>query len=97
MCPEPHPVPVQPSAPKLLDQLRGRLRVKHYSIRTEQSYVDWLRRFVPFHNIPVASHGAFDPKRFKRADNQKSQSGRRMRSNLLSTYRWHRLRDSIIL
>jgi len=51
MCPEPDPVPVRvpPSEPKLLDQLRGRLRVKHYSIRTEQSYVEWVRRFVLFH------------------------------------------------
>ena len=35
--------------PKLLDQLRGRLRVKHHSIRTEQAYVDWVRRFILFH------------------------------------------------
>ena len=48
MCPQPDPVP--PSEPKLLDQLRGRLRVKHYSIRTEQAYVDWVRRFVLFHD-----------------------------------------------
>jgi integron integrase len=32
-----------------LDQLRDRLRVKHYSIRTEQAYVDWVRRFILFH------------------------------------------------
>ena len=38
-----------PSEPRLLDQLRGRLRVKHYSIRTEQAYVDWVRRFILFH------------------------------------------------
>ena len=42
-------VPEPPSQPKLLDQLRGRLRVKHYSIRTEQAYVDWVRRFILFH------------------------------------------------
>jgi integron integrase len=36
------------AAPRLLDQLRGRLRVKHYSIRTEVAYVDWVRRFVVF-------------------------------------------------
>ena len=48
MCPQPDTVP--PSEPKLLDQLRGRLRVKHYSIRTEQAYVDWVRRFVLFHD-----------------------------------------------
>ncbi len=50
MCPEPDPVPDTPTEPKLLDQLRGRLRVKHYSIRTEQAYVDWVRRFVLFHD-----------------------------------------------
>ncbi len=37
-------------APRLLDQLRERVRVKHYSIRTEQSYVHWVRRFILFHN-----------------------------------------------
>jgi hypothetical protein len=35
--------------PKLLDQVRSRLRVKHYSIRTEQAYVDWIKRFIGFH------------------------------------------------
>ena len=32
--------------PKLLDQVRGKIRVKHYSIRTEQAYVDWIKRFI---------------------------------------------------
>ncbi|HUW50735.1 MAG TPA: integron integrase [Sulfuricella sp.] len=36
----------QPSAPKLLDQVRGKIRLKHYSIRTEQAYVDWIKRFI---------------------------------------------------
>ena len=35
---------------KLLDQVRDRIRYKHYSIRTEQSYVQWVKRFVLFHN-----------------------------------------------
>ncbi|MDO9271918.1 MAG: integron integrase [Rugosibacter sp.] len=35
--------------PKLLDQVRDKLRVKHYSIRTEQSYVDWIKRYILFH------------------------------------------------
>ena len=35
-----------PPAPRLLDQVRARIRVKHYSIRTEQAYVDWIKRFV---------------------------------------------------
>lgn len=32
--------------PRLLDRVRGRLRVKHYSLRTEQAYVAWIRRFI---------------------------------------------------
>jgi integron integrase len=32
--------------PKLLDQVRGKIRLKHYSIRTEQAYVDWIRRYI---------------------------------------------------
>jgi len=37
------------SSPKLLDRVRWLLRAKHYSIRTEQSYTDWIRRFILFH------------------------------------------------
>lgn len=37
------------SSPKLLDRVRWLLRTKHYSIRTEQAYVDWIRRFILFH------------------------------------------------
>jgi site-specific recombinase XerD len=36
-------------ARKLLDQVRDALRVKHYSIRTEEAYVDWIKRFILFH------------------------------------------------
>jgi integrase len=36
--------------PKLLDQVRDKLRVKHYSIRTEQTYVDWIKRYIFFHD-----------------------------------------------
>jgi integron integrase len=36
-------------SPKLLDQVRDKLRVKHYAIRTEQSYVDWIKRYIWFH------------------------------------------------
>lgn len=34
------------SSPRLLDQVRGRIRFKHYSLRTEQAYVDWIKRFI---------------------------------------------------
>lgn len=36
--------------PKLLDRVRDKIRLKHYSIRTEQAYVDWIRRFILFNN-----------------------------------------------
>lgn len=38
------------SPPKLLDIVRNKLRVKHYSIRTEQTYVDWIKRYIFFHD-----------------------------------------------
>lgn len=38
-----------PTSPKLLDQVRDRIRVKHYSIRTETQYVQWIKRFILFH------------------------------------------------
>lgn len=34
--------------PRLLDVVRHRLRVKHYSLRTETAYVQWIRRFIVF-------------------------------------------------
>jgi integrase len=38
------------SKPKLLDQVRDAIRVRHYSIRTEEAYIDWIKRFILFHN-----------------------------------------------
>lgn len=38
-----------PRQPRLLDQVRERCRVKHYSLRTEQAYTHWIRRFILFH------------------------------------------------
>jgi hypothetical protein len=37
--------------PKLLDEVRKVLRLHHYSIHTERSYVDWIVRFVRFHGM----------------------------------------------
>ena len=39
----------RPDNPKLLDRVRDAIRLKHYSIRTEQAYTDWIRRFILFH------------------------------------------------
>jgi site-specific recombinase XerD len=33
-----------------LDQVRSAIRAKHYSLRTEEAYVQWIRRFILFHN-----------------------------------------------
>ena len=38
-----------PRPVSLLDRVREKIRVKHCSIRAEQSYCDWIRRFVIFH------------------------------------------------
>ena len=38
-----------PSRPRLLDQVRNAIRRKHYSLRTEESYVHWIKRFIYFH------------------------------------------------
>ena len=35
---------------KLLDQVRESLRLKHYSIRTEEAYVAWIKRYIFFHH-----------------------------------------------
>ncbi len=37
--------------PKLLDQLREAIRARHYSPRTEQAYVHWVKRFIFFYNV----------------------------------------------
>lgn len=36
--------------PKLLDQARDTIRLRHYSIRTEESYIGWMKRYILFHN-----------------------------------------------
>ena len=40
----PHPV-----KPKLLDRVRDSIRTRHYSRRTEEAYVHWIRRYIVFH------------------------------------------------
>jgi integron integrase len=36
---------------KLLDQVRSKMRLKHYSYHTEQAYLKWIRRYIFFHNV----------------------------------------------
>ena len=42
-------MPQNAARPRLLDQVRDRIRFKHYSLRTEQAYVGWSKRFIRFH------------------------------------------------
>ena len=35
---------------KLLEQVSDQIRLKHYSYRTEETYVQWIRRYIVFHN-----------------------------------------------
>jgi integron integrase len=39
-----------PAEPRLLEQVRGVIRLRHYSIRTEQAYLQWIHRFILFHH-----------------------------------------------
>ena len=40
-----------PGKRKLLDQVRDSVRFKHYSLRTEQAYTDWITRFIRYHHL----------------------------------------------
>ena len=41
--------PGPPRPKKILEQMRDILRLKHYSLRTEETYVQWARRYILFH------------------------------------------------
>jgi len=42
--------PTATQKPKLLDQVRQAIRIRHLSPQTEQAYVSWIKRFIFFHN-----------------------------------------------
>jgi len=44
-------MPRSESPPRLLDQLRDRIRFRHYSLRTERTYAHWVRRFIRFNRM----------------------------------------------
>ncbi|HXV78964.1 MAG TPA: integron integrase [Candidatus Binatia bacterium] len=44
------PAPLTVQRPKLLDQVRQAIRMRHYSPKTEESYAHWIKRFIIFHN-----------------------------------------------
>ena len=39
-------VSAEPTQPRLLDRVRSEIRTRHYALRTEQTYVHWIRRFI---------------------------------------------------
>src|SRR5437660_1871411 len=41
----------QGQTPRLLEQVRSAMRLHHYSLHTERSYVDWIKRYVQFHQM----------------------------------------------
>ncbi|ARU32890.1 integrase [Sulfuriferula sp. AH1] len=78
--------------PKLLDQVRHKLRVKHYSIRTEQTYLDWIKRYILFHGKQhPKSLGAIDVEAFLThlavAGNVAASTQNQAKSALLFLYR----------
>ena len=36
---------------KLLDRVRDEIRIRHYSIKTEQAYTEWVKKYVRFHGM----------------------------------------------
>jgi hypothetical protein len=56
--------------PRLLEQVRGAIRQRHYSYRTEQCYIHWIKRFIFFHNkrhpAQMGRSGVFDGASTKR-------------------------------
>jgi integron integrase len=47
-APHPH---APPAGPRLMEQVRAAIRTRHYSYRTEEAYVHWIKRFIHFHGI----------------------------------------------
>ena len=50
-----------PDKPKLLDEIRSFMRTRRYSLRTEQAYVDWIRRFIYTHVMNRPGIGVRSP------------------------------------
>ena len=43
------PTAPEQGKPKLLEQVRQLMRLRHYSLRTEEAYIGWIRRYILFH------------------------------------------------
>src|SRR5689334_11906227 len=85
-------LPYTARSSRLLDQLRDVIRLKHYSLRTEEAYVDWVRRFVRFCALRHPSEcGAADVEAFlthlATAANVSASTQNQARSALLFLYK----------
>src|ERR1700690_3847438 len=47
---------------KFLEQCREVMRIKHYSLRTERCYCDWIRRYIHFHKMQLREELTQEPK-----------------------------------
>lgn len=84
--------PHVPPAPSLLDRVREVIRVKHYSLRTEEAYVAWIRRYVRYHGKRHPSElGSAEIEAFLTAlavvDNVASATQNQAKAALLFLYR----------
>lgn len=58
------PTPGAAGKPKLLDRVKRCIRDRHYSLRTEEAYVHWIRWYIRYHGIRhPAEMGADESKR----------------------------------
>ncbi|HNP96874.1 MAG TPA: phage integrase N-terminal SAM-like domain-containing protein, partial [Cyclobacteriaceae bacterium] len=54
-----------PPAKKLLEQVREKIRYKHYSLSTEKTYISWIKHYIIFHGKRhPADMGAVEVERF---------------------------------
>ena len=84
--------------PKLLDQVRDIIRRKHFSLRTEHSYCDWIRRFILYHQkrhpgdmgeaeiTDFLTHLARDGKVAASTQNQHVKASRTCQGQIMMTY-----------
>ena len=84
--------PHVPPAPSLLERVREVIRVKHYSLRTEEAYVAWIRRYVRYHGKRHPSElGSAEIEAFLTAlavvDNVASATQNQAKAALLFLYR----------
>jgi site-specific recombinase XerD len=84
--------PVENTPPKLLDQVVACIRVKHYSRRTEQAYVDWIKRYIWHHGKKHPKDlGAAEVEEFLShlavADNVSASTQNQAKSALLFLYK----------